>query len=206
MPCSIKKKTNLSYLPCIGEKIFKYKQSSDWFCKKGNKRLRYSSRPLGIFSNAAVSFNIFGSRCGHTGLNLSAILIPSQGSAARVGANLERTIIKWENYCLKKNSQHESNNKKNYITRQRPVWVTWSCDGNFTFYIWFSFSLFYYYRIILTVRMNSFLFIFVYITLDGVFLSLLKCFEITKFMHCSNDSDSIERIKNIHRENVGLDR
>lgn len=128
-----KKKTNLSYLPCIGEKIFKYKQSSDWFCKKGNKRLRYSSRPLGIFSNAAVSFNIFGSRCGHTGLNLSAILIPSHGSAARVGANLERTIIKWENYCLKKNSQHESNNKKNYITRQRPVWVTWSCDGNFSF-------------------------------------------------------------------------
>uniref|UniRef100_A0A336MT82 CSON006917 protein n=1 Tax=Culicoides sonorensis TaxID=179676 RepID=A0A336MT82_CULSO len=27
-------------------------------------------------------------RCGHTGLNLSAILIPSHGSAARVGANL----------------------------------------------------------------------------------------------------------------------
>lgn len=78
------------YLPCIGEKIFKYKQSSDWFCKKGNKRLRYSRRPLGIFSNAAVSFNIFGSRCGHTGLNLSAILMPSHGSAARVGANLER--------------------------------------------------------------------------------------------------------------------
>jgi hypothetical protein len=44
---------------------------------------------LGIFSSAAVSLCIFGKRCGHTGLNSSAILIPSHGDGVRVGLNLE---------------------------------------------------------------------------------------------------------------------
>lgn len=77
------------FLPCNGVKTFKYKQSSDCFCKKGNKRFKYSSLPFGIFSNAPVSFCIFGSRCGHTGLNLSDIRIPSHGDGARVGLNLK---------------------------------------------------------------------------------------------------------------------
>ena len=77
-------------IPWAGEKTFKYKQSSDWFCKNGNNRFRYSNRPFGIFSNAPVSFWMFGKRCGHTGLNLSAIRIPFHGDSARVGLNLEK--------------------------------------------------------------------------------------------------------------------
>jgi len=76
------------YLPCTGAKIFKYKQSSDWFWRKGKSLFKYSSLPFGIFSNAAESFRIFGNRCGHTGLYLSDILIPSQGDGVRVGLNL----------------------------------------------------------------------------------------------------------------------
>lgn len=79
-----------AYVPCIGVKTFKYKQSSDWFCKNGNKRFRYSNRPFGIFSNAPVSFWIFGNRCGHTGLNLSDMRTPSHGDGARVGLNLQK--------------------------------------------------------------------------------------------------------------------
>lgn len=81
--------TQLRYIPWAGEKTFKYKQSSDWFCKNGSNRFRYSSRPFGIFSNAPVSFWMLGSRCGQTGLNLSAIRIPFHGDGARVGLNLK---------------------------------------------------------------------------------------------------------------------
>lgn len=83
--------TQVVNIPWAGEKTFKYKQSSDWFCKNGNNRFRYSNRPFGIFSSAPVSFWMFGNRCGHTGLNLSAIRIPFHGDGARVGLNL-----KWE--------------------------------------------------------------------------------------------------------------
>lgn len=86
----IKKKPPSEYSPCAGENTFKYKQSSDWFIKKGSKRFRYSSRPFGILSKAAVSLFTFGTRWGHTGLNLSAIRTPSHGEGVRVGLNLER--------------------------------------------------------------------------------------------------------------------
>lgn len=76
-------------IPWAGEKTFKYKQSSDWFRRNGNKRFKYSNRPFGILSNAPVSFWIFGKRCGHTGLYLSAIRIPFHGDGARVGPNLK---------------------------------------------------------------------------------------------------------------------
>lgn len=76
-------------LPVAGENIFKYKQSSDWFWRNGSKRFKYSSRPFGIFSNAPVSFCMLGNRCGHTGLNLSAMRTPFHGDGARVGLNLE---------------------------------------------------------------------------------------------------------------------
>lgn len=88
-------------IPWAGEKTFKYKQSSDWFCRNGSNLFRYSNRPFGIFSNAPVSFCIFGNRCGHTGLNLSAIRTPFHGDGARVGLNLEKekkkfqTILNW---------------------------------------------------------------------------------------------------------------
>lgn len=82
------KKVLICNVPCTGAKTFKYKQSSDWFCRNGNSRFKYSSRPLGIFSKAAVSFMMFGNRCGHTGLNLSDVRMPSHGDGARVGLNL----------------------------------------------------------------------------------------------------------------------
>lgn len=69
--------------------MFKYKQSSDWFFKNGNNRFKYSKRPFGICSKAAVSFCIFGNLWGQTGLYLSEILIPSHGAGARVGLNLK---------------------------------------------------------------------------------------------------------------------
>ena len=84
-----RRKIWLEILPWTGEKTFKYKQSSDWFSKKGSKRFRYSNRPFGILSKAAVSLLIFGKRWGHTGPNLSAIRIPSQGDGVRVGLNLK---------------------------------------------------------------------------------------------------------------------
>jgi hypothetical protein len=68
--------------------MFKYKQSSDWFCKKGNKRFKYSNRPFGIFLSASCSLMMSGSRCGHTALNLSDFLIPSQGDGVLVGPKL----------------------------------------------------------------------------------------------------------------------
>ena len=60
------------FSPCVGAKIFRYRQSSDWFFRNGSRRFRYSRRPRGILSRAAVSFRRSGSRCGHTGLNLWA--------------------------------------------------------------------------------------------------------------------------------------
>lgn len=111
----IKKKTNTKptktcavNIPWAGENTFKYKQSSDWFCKNGNNRFRYSNRPFGIFSKAPVSFCMFGKRCGHTGLNLSAIRIPFHGDGARVGLNLQvgkkektkRILNSWMNRLL----------------------------------------------------------------------------------------------------------
>lgn len=75
-------------LPWSGEKTFRYKQSSDWFCKKGNKRFKYSKRPFGIFLSASCSFWMLGSRCGHTALNLSDLRMPSHGEGVLVGLNL----------------------------------------------------------------------------------------------------------------------
>lgn len=65
--------------------MFKYKQSSLWFLSRGSSLLRYSKRPLGIRSSAAVSFEMFGSLCGHTGPILSDTRTPSHGEGARVG-------------------------------------------------------------------------------------------------------------------------
>lgn len=55
--------------------MFKYKQSSDWFLRYGNRRRKYSKRPFGILSRAAVSLEMSGRRCGHTGENLFQIFI-----------------------------------------------------------------------------------------------------------------------------------
>lgn len=75
-------------LPCAGAYIFKYRQSSDWLTRNGNILLRYSSRPFDTLFRTAVSFLISGKTWGHTGLNLSATLIPDQRAPVTGGMNL----------------------------------------------------------------------------------------------------------------------
>lgn len=133
-----KKQKDSVNIPWAGEKTFKYKQSSDWFCRNGNKRFKYSSRPFGIFSNAPVSFCMFGKRCGHTGLNLSDIRTPFHGDGARVGLNLYKR--KWkeekkENCKYRIKSQfftlitkmQNKMNEKNVWKKTRSIVV---CNGN----------------------------------------------------------------------------
>lgn len=79
----------MNHLPCAGVKTFKYKQSSDWFCRNGKRRFKYSNLPFGILPRADVSFCMLGNRWGHTGLNLSDTRIPSHGDGVRVGLNLK---------------------------------------------------------------------------------------------------------------------
>lgn len=109
------------YIPWAGEKIFKYKQSSDWFCRNGNKRFKYSKRPFGIFSNAPVSFCMFGNRCGHTGLNLSEMRIPFHGDGARVGLNL---------FVEKREREREKNEKISVNTKLNHNFSLWNKQTN----------------------------------------------------------------------------
>lgn len=67
--------------------MFRYRQSSLWFCRYGNRRCRYWMRPRAIVFRAAVSSDTLGNRCGQTGWNLSATLTPDHSEPVTGGIN-----------------------------------------------------------------------------------------------------------------------
>lgn len=82
------KKYCSDYLPTMGEKMLRYRQSSLWLLSVGSILFKSFSRFLVITFKASVSFEISGKFWGHTGPGESALLIPIQFEGVTGGMNL----------------------------------------------------------------------------------------------------------------------